>query len=322
MESSELDTATIAGGLFGLLVGDALGVPYEFHPADRIPSFEQIEMTPPSGFRRAHVGVAPGTWSDDGAHALILLDSLLVNHGLDLSHLGTNLCRWLHEGLFAVNRNVFDVGAQTSSAINALTRGVPAHSSGPAEASRNGNGSLMRVLPLVLWHRGSDLDLLSLAAKQSLVTHGHARARIACALYCAWARYVAHRLASPWNAAEQLLRTHAETLGFPTDEVDLVLDPSHRDHAQGTGYVVDCLWSARIAFEQSSDYASCVRRAIAFGNDTDTTAAVAGGLAGLRDGIDGIPVRWIDALRGREMVSPLLARLTELLATPDLPNCK
>ncbi len=63
-----------------------------------------------------------------------------------------------------------------------------------------------------------------------------------------------------------------------------------------------------------------MRRAIAFGNDTDTTAAVAGGLAGLRDGFDGIPVRWIDALRGRELVSPLLARLTEHLANPVMPN--
>ena len=99
-----------------------------------------------------------------------------------------------------------------------------------------------------------------------------------------------------------------------------MLDPSHRDQAQGTGYVVDCLWSARIAFEQSSDYESCVRRAIAFGNDTDTTAAVAGGLAGLRDSIDGIPVRWIDALRGRDLVSPLLTRLSDALANPVNPN--
>lgn len=73
-----MDAKTIAGGLFGLLVGDALGVPYEFHPADRIPPFDQIEMTPPPGFPRAHVGVAPGTWSDDGAHALVLLDKLYL----------------------------------------------------------------------------------------------------------------------------------------------------------------------------------------------------------------------------------------------------
>lgn len=68
----------IAGGLIGLLVGDALGVPYEFHEADEIPPSAQIEFEPPAGFDRSHKGTPPGTWSDDGAQALCLLDSLLV----------------------------------------------------------------------------------------------------------------------------------------------------------------------------------------------------------------------------------------------------
>jgi ADP-ribosylglycohydrolase len=61
----------IAGGLMGLLVGDALGMRYEFHAPQDLPPPEEIEMTPPPDFRRAHVGVPPGTWSDDGAQALV-----------------------------------------------------------------------------------------------------------------------------------------------------------------------------------------------------------------------------------------------------------
>lgn len=65
----------LAGGLQGLLIGDALGVPYEFHDAAELPSSEAIEMQPPAGFPRSHGGILPGTWSDDGAQALCLLQS-------------------------------------------------------------------------------------------------------------------------------------------------------------------------------------------------------------------------------------------------------
>ena len=78
----------LAGSLIGLLVGDALGVPYEFNPPDRIPVPELIEFTPPPGFPRAHRGVPPGTWSDDGAQALVLLVTLLGQGCVDLAHLG------------------------------------------------------------------------------------------------------------------------------------------------------------------------------------------------------------------------------------------
>ena len=73
----KMDKNRIKGGLYGLLVGDALGVPYEFHHSSQIPEFDLIEPEPPAGFSRAHSGVKPATWSDDGAQALCLLDSLL-----------------------------------------------------------------------------------------------------------------------------------------------------------------------------------------------------------------------------------------------------
>ena len=81
----------IAGGLYGLLIGDALGVPYEFHLPEHLPPREQIEFQPPAGFHRAHSGVPPGTWSDDGAHALCLLASLLYRKTLDIEDLGRRL---------------------------------------------------------------------------------------------------------------------------------------------------------------------------------------------------------------------------------------
>ena len=108
----------IKGGIYGLLIGDALGVPYEFHMKEDIPPLEQIEMTPPDGFVRAHSGTAPGTWSDDGAQALCLLDSLLYKGSFDLTDFSDRVLAWYENGLWAVDNRVFDVGIQTSMALS------------------------------------------------------------------------------------------------------------------------------------------------------------------------------------------------------------
>ena len=207
-----------------------------------------------------------------------------------------------------MNRSVFDVGVQTSTAINQLMQGVPADRSGPAEVGHNGNGSLMRVLPLVLWHQGPDEELAYLAARQSLPTHGHPRSQVACAQYCLWARRVLEGSPSPWDSAGEALRSMDGE--FPREEIELVLDAANSERCRGSGYVLDCLWSARVAVEDTNNYEDCVRRAIAFGHDTDTTAAVAGGIAGLMYGRDGIPARWQTHLRGQELLVPLLVSLT------------
>ena len=300
--------ARIEGGFIGLLVGDALGVPYEFHRADELPPIAQLEFTPPAGFRRAHARVQPGTFSDDGAHALCLTASLLACDRLDADDLARRLANWFQHGYLAVDDDVFDVGVQTSRAITAFLDGTPALDAGPREARDNGNGSLMRVLPLALWHRGSDAELAADAALQSRVTHGHARAQVCCALYCLWARRTLDAVDDPWSSAVAALRAIYAPGTPERAELDGELRPDEPPAGTGSGYVVDCLRSARLA-ALAGDYEAAVKAAVALGNDTDTTACVAGGIAGLRDGIDAIPRRWRDALRGRELYQPLLDAL-------------
>ena len=297
------------GGLWGLLIGDAVGVPYEFHPPTSLPPSPQIDLHPPHDFPRAHPLVPPGTWSDDGAQALVLLDTLVTHGEVDLAHFGNGLRRWLDEGHFAVGRSVFDVGIQTQTAIRRLRARMPPDQTGPSGERDNGNGALMRVFPLLMVPWSSSAALIDAAIAQSRPTHGHARSFVACAFYCLWVEAIArHGVNDAWSAAEDALRMHAPATGLPADEVDLVLHPEWRARAGGTGYVVDTLWSARIALEETTDFAGCIRRAIAFGHDTDTTAAVAGAAAGVLYGKDGIPADWREALRGRELLDPLLGR--------------
>jgi len=299
--------------MYGLLVGDALGVPYEFHPPEEIPPLHRIELDPPPGFDRAHDGVPPGTWSDDGAHALCLLASLLERGRLDPDDLGRRLVDWYDEGYLAVDGEVFDVGVQTGNAVRAIRAGVPALQAGGTGELDNGNGALMRVLPLALWHRGSDVELVRDACLQSRVTHGHARSQAACALYCLWARCIGEGAGAPdaesWGNAASRLRPIIAPDAELVEAVEWAIRPEEPPRGTGSGYVVDCLRSARLAVA-AGPYELAVRTAIALGNDTDTTAAVAGGVAGLRDGVEAIPARWRDRLRGRELCGPLIEALT------------
>lgn len=296
----------IRGGLWGLLIGDAVGVPYEFRPPAELPELSAIEMTPPPGFAPTRSQVPFGTYSDDGAQALCLLQSLTVCGRLSAHDFALRMLMWMHRGHLAVDGNVFDVGIQTRAALDRLNHGVSAEQAGSRREQDNGNGSLMRVLPLALWHEGSDSELAELAAAQSRVTHAHPRSEVCCALYCLWARATLEQQDDPWAAAVARLtpiaQAHSEWYAELTQQV------LQFDAPAGRGYVVDCLMSAKRALEAAS-YEEVIRRAIGFGYDTDTTAAVAGGIAGLRWGEQGIPVRWRNQLRGRELVEPLLAAL-------------
>ncbi|HOR14989.1 MAG TPA: ADP-ribosylglycohydrolase family protein [Dermatophilaceae bacterium] len=300
----------LRGGIFGLLVGDALGVPYEFHPATQIPATDEIEMVPPAGFARAHAGIAPGTWSDDGAQALVLLESLLRVGHLDVDDVGRGLVAWDDEGRYAVDRHVFDIGIQTGIAIRSLRAGVPAASSGPTDSRANGNGSLMRVLPLALWHRGSDADLAADAMAQSAVTHGHLRSQVCCVLYCLLARRLLHGMppAQAWPAARAAF-DEVYPAGSPEHDelVTHVFPDGAAYEIRGGGYVVESMRAAvaLLLADDPLDYERVVKAAIALGEDTDTTACIAGGLAGIVAGEGGIPLRWRTALRGRDLVEPL-----------------
>jgi len=298
----------LSGGLVGLLVGDALGVPHEFLSASEVPHRSEIEFVPPPRSPHPAHSVPPGTWSDDGAQALCLLATLLECGTLDLQIFSRKLLQWLRHAEFTPDNKVFDCGVQTRAALSNLAQGVPPALSGRSGEQDNGNGSLMRVLPLALWYTGSDEQLYADARRQSLVTHGHLRSQLCCAFYSLWARELILGKSDSWDLAAAKFQKLGRSDGATAKETDFILDESHRASACGSGYVLNSLWSVRIAM-QESDYESVVRAAVAFGNDTDTTACIAGGLAGIRDGLASIPDRWRNSLRGRHIYEPLLQEL-------------
>jgi ADP-ribosyl-[dinitrogen reductase] hydrolase len=311
----------IQGGLLGLLVGDALGVPYEFRAPDELPPLERIDMDPPAGFRRAH-GVPSGTWSDDGAQALCMVASLIDKGQFDLDDSVTRLVGWVSEGQMAVEGRVFDVCAQTLAALRAIRDGADVLDARQRSSNTNSAGSLSRVLPLALLHVGSETALVANAHLQSQVTHPHPRSLVSCALFCLWAYYELQgrddAFAGAYRRLQQLYQHGTAYRRQPEFAGELVAayGPGRSLPVRGSTNVVDCLFSVVEACKERS-YERVVRKAVSFGRAAGTMACLAGGIAGIRFGKAGIPERWLRVLRGRDIVDPLLERVSGMTRARD-----
>jgi len=284
----EATAEQIEGGLWGLLVGDALGVPYEFHPPELLPPVDAIEMIPPEGFPRSYSHVPPGTWSDDGAQALCLAASLLECGGWDVDDFACRLLRWRDQGYLAVEGKVFDIGIQTGAALNNLAAGIPPARSGLSGERNNGNGSLMRSLPLALFGPDDPADLVAMVHEQSAVTHAHPRSEACCALYVLWARAEMAQTPAPFSVAIGQLRSIYVSFPGHAHELEKCILAVADDQPRGTGYVVDSLFSA-VAASAESDFASVVKKAVSFGPKRKR-AAVA--LLPLPPGPGAFPTTW------------------------------
>jgi ADP-ribosyl-[dinitrogen reductase] hydrolase len=290
----------LTGGVWGHLVGDAIGVPYEFTPPSAIAAVEW-------GRSGTH-GQPPGTWSDDGGLMLALLDSLLSS-GFNLNDQGRKAVAWMDGPDYKPGR-LFDVGIATEAALSRVRAGTPPERAGGVGERDNGNGSLMRILPVALV--GRDLpprELAAQAMRASALTHRHPRSQVVCGLYVLVGQALVQGesdLATALKFAESIMTSLAKA-DF-SNELRSVMAYKPRC---GSGYVVDTFWSAWEAVRGAVDYRDAVVRAVRYGNDTDTTACVAGGLAGLYWGLGSIPDEWLSAMRGRAIVEPLVARLVD-----------
>lgn len=290
----------LAGAIWGHLVGDALGVPYEFKPPSEIGDVVW-------GKKGSH-GQPPGTWSDDGGLMLALLDSLLSS-GFDPPDQGRRSTAWL-DGPDYKPGNLFDIGRTTSAALRRFKQGMPAEECGGSAERDNGNGSLMRILPVALVGRSvSESTLFEWACRASRLTHAHPRSQVACAVYCFIVRSI---LGGQSDRDQALALAFAAASNYAQGTLIGELEALRTyERRSGASYVLDSFWSAWDSFRQSDSYPQSVEHAIRFGNDTDSTAAIAGGLAGLYWGIQSIPNEWIQNMRGQEIVRPLVDKLIE-----------
>lgn len=282
-------------GIMGLVVGDALGVPFEFKPRD---TFKAVDMV---GYGTHHQ--PSGTWSDDSSMTLATVRSLVDNGAVDLDDIMTKFFRWRYHGDFTPYGLAFDVGGATDRAIRKYANGCPVSLCGGREITDNGNGALMRILPLA-FYPGSLGDVIRVAS----LTHNHPISSAACSIYVA----IAGCLISGFDAKRAVLDGYARIIRLIPLPLDLGripdLERMGRDEIKSTGYVVDTLEAALWCLLNSSSYRECVLMAVNLGGDTDTVAAVAGGLAGILYGVGGekgIPEEWIDQIARQDSIKGL-----------------
>lgn len=287
------------GAILGFVVGDALGVPAEFMKR------EELAINPVVGMRSggAH-GQRAGTWSDDSSMTLCAMDSL-AEKGVDYTDLMQRFTSWLWNGLNTAYNEVFDVGGTTKTAIFRFNKNTPPLECGEVQEYCCGNGSLMRIIPTALYIIGQygntalDDRAAEIIHNTSICTHAHPRCQMACGIYCG----VIFRMCRGGELHEAVNEGICSALDYYKDKPafaqvyhefkslrEIAVWPD--DQICGSGFVLHTLQASLWCLLTTKDYAECVLKAVNLGRDTDTTAAVAGGLAGLWYGEGSFPGEW------------------------------
>jgi ADP-ribosyl-[dinitrogen reductase] hydrolase len=313
--------------LLGVAVGDALGVPVEFI------SRKTLSKNPVTGMQGYGThSQLPGTWSDDTSLTLCLAETLC--HGYNLQHLAGTFVNWKEHAYWSARGNVFDIGIATSEAIHQLLKGTTPVLAGGIDEESNGNGSLMRILPLIFFIADKPIEeRFNYIREVSSLTHRHIRSVIACFIYLEYGRNILQGFDK--EKAYGLMQSSVSTFlkgnnictKYELDKFHRLLEypgsdqenaPLHKlkvDDISSTGYVLNTLEASLWCILQTNSYKEAVLKAVNLGDDTDTTAAVTGGLAGLLYGWETIPKKWLNVLAKREEITDISSRLNLKMGT-------
>jgi ADP-ribosyl-[dinitrogen reductase] hydrolase len=307
-------TESIRSVLFGVAVGDALGVPVEFMSREEIARNPLTDMI---GY--GTYNLPPGTWSDDSSMTFCLAEAL--SEGFSLHAIGDNFVQWAYFNYWTPRGEVFDIGNATRQAVARLKSGVEPELAGCAGPYDNGNGSLMRILPLLFYINSKPVAERYLITNQvSSITHRHIRSVIGCFYYLEFARLI-HLGTDPFEAYHRLqaeLPQFFGSMSIPPEEIALLsrllqgnIYQLPAEAIQSSGYVLHTLEAAIWCLLTTHNYSDAVLKAVNLGEDTDTTGAVTGGLAGLLYGLDNIPEQWRNQLARNEDIENLAVRYAQ-----------
>lgn len=298
--------------------GDALGLPVQFLERAEAREKNVTAMLPSEDF-----GVPAGSWSDDTSLTLAALDTLSRTD--DPRQVMLAFRRWLDEGEYTPAGFAFDIGISTIKAIErSKVFGDKYAFCGGTEEWDNGNGSLMRIIPAALyaaWQIDGLPEQLNFIHCMSALTHGHWRSMIGCGIYAC----ILWELLSPPCGMEAISRGLEKARDCYAEFEDFayyqrLYDPDFAalpdTEIRSSGYVVDTLEAALWCVLNTNSYQDCMLKAINLGEDTDTIAAIAGGLAGLIYGYEAIPDEWSRALQRRGYIVNLCEAFARRVSAP------
>lgn len=307
----------IRGGIIGVAVGDALGVPVEFKSRGYLKGNPVTEMI---GF--GSWNQPPGTWSDDTSLTLCLLEGLCSDY--DIEQIGKLFVKWYREGYWGAHYKVFDIGGSTRYSLERIIKGESARFSGNIFEEDNGNGSLMRTLPLVYKLKEEhNIEVIYKKIKEvSAITHAHFRSCFSCFIYCVLGNLLLKGLSKSDAYIKMQIIVNDYSINQQFNPEELLLFERILNHniagfkeesILSSGYVLHALEASLWCFYTSNSYQEAVLKAVNLGGDTDTTAAITGGLAGLYYGVDEIPKTWRNQLQRLQDIEDLILRFNASL---------
>ncbi|MDD7389087.1 MAG: ADP-ribosylglycohydrolase family protein [Lachnospiraceae bacterium] len=251
-------------------------------------------------------------------------DSIHIKGGIDACDLMDRFSEWCMHGAYTPFQENFDIGISTSQAIRRYAEGTDPFECGGTAEGDNGNGSLMRILPvcLYLYERQkkictSENEAVHILHKVSALTHGHIRSQMACGIYYFLVKSILEgtgtlidRLQKGMDQAlsfyRQDFRNYTELGSYDRLNDLRAFQMTPEDEISSSGYVVHTLEASIWCLLNTDSYEQAVLKAVNLGADTDTVGAVAGGLAGLFYGYAQIPSEWLETIRKREWVEQLI----------------
>lgn len=311
----------VIDALLGVAVGDAVGVPYEFSSRDEMQANPTIGMTGHGTYNQPK-----GTWSDDSSLTFCLAESLI--NGYDLKDIAEKFIKWVDEAYWTAHDEVFDVGITTSIAISRLRNIIDDNNLDElikqkyyGDERDNGNGSLMRIIPLLFLIKEKPIkEQFDIVWEVSALTHRHIRSAMSCMIYLK----LAEKLIEGKDKIDAYTEMRSEIFIF-WNEIDFAekervhfekiiqndIRETKIEDLKSGGYVIEVLESSIWFFLNKSSYEETILSIINIGHDTDTSAAIAGGLAGLYYGVKGMPESWVASIARLDDIVGLGSKLNE-----------
>ena len=298
------------GAIIGHAVGDAMGFPTEFSRRDELLKNPVLEM-----IDSPDVGQPAGSWSDDTAMEIATIDSFIHKKCFDYKDIMDRWVKWISESEYTPTGVTFDIGRTCLKAIKKYCNGSAPLQCGSTSINENGNGSLMRILPVALYAYTRNLDDISiqrLTDEMSSLTNAHEVSRLGCYIYVQFVicllkeyekedayRYVQDLDYSSYNV---------NSINLYTRILDGQIEGQILDDIKSTGYIVDTLECVLWIFMNARNYKEAIIASTNIGGDTDTIGAIVGSMAGIYYGIDSIPSKWLDKLQRKEYLVELTSK--------------
>lgn len=317
-------------GMMGLVVGDALGCPVQFMARAEIANRDEGPVT---GMECGGVYEMPeGTWTDDSSMAIATMASMIEKGKADPEDIMTQFMNWELQGEYTPFGKAFDQGNTCTSAILRFMREHDIHTCGATGEYANGNGALMRILPACLYYYDKQKRVCTSEDEAiygihtiSGLTHNHLRSKMCCGIYYFCAKSI---LEGARKEVKPSLRVSLQEginngLKYYGQDISNLTEMAHLgrifyldefmevpvNKIKSSGYVVDSMEAAIWCLINTDSYKECMLKAVNLGDDTDTVAAIAGGLAGLYYGYEAIPKEWLSVIKKREWIEEMCAKI-------------